>query len=224
MTSIGLGFKITLYQYIPPYTTVRGTAQVKHLLHTYYHHCIYKCYQWPSGGSLQTIQFIRFLSMTAKEINDHAWVGCDFWEWLILMAHKVVIRSSLQQEARSNMDYQLLELSSAYQVRTYLIVPLLHSATQCTVHHLTLHPIMYYNISAHRRTHPDTHTHLYTRAHMHTPIPTPSTMSHLDSTDQLQTTHRLGKLKFFSAESIPCMLAILSHHFIDLLVSSYKKH
>ena len=45
MTSIGLEFKITLYQYIPPYTTVRGTAQVKHLLHTctYHYHCIRKC-------------------------------------------------------------------------------------------------------------------------------------------------------------------------------------
>ena len=50
MTSIGLEYKITLYQYILPYTTVRGTAQVKHLLHTYYHHCI----QWVGSMLLVT--------------------------------------------------------------------------------------------------------------------------------------------------------------------------
>ena len=65
--------------------------------------------------------------MTAKKIDDHDWVGCDFWEWLILMAHKIVIHSSLQQEARSNMDYQvhLISISGT----------LLYLSYTCTVLH-----------------------------------------------------------------------------------------
>ncbi len=74
----------------------------------------------------------------------------------------------------------------------------------------------------HTRAHMYTYTHTHT--HMYTPITTQSTIPHLDNTDHLQKTHCLGKLKFFFAEYILCMLAVLSHHFINLLFCSYKKH
>ena len=79
------------------------------------------------------------------------------------------------------------------------------------------------------QTHTHTHTHMYmitythTHAHMYMPFTTKSAMSHLDNTDHLQTTHCLGKLKLFCTEYILRILAVLSHHFIDLLVSSCKK-
>ena len=76
----------------------------------------------------------------------------------------------------------------------------------------------------HRYTNTHTHMHTYTHTHMHMPITTQSTNPNLDNTDHFQTTHCLGKLKFFCAKYILRMLAVLSHHVIDLPVSSYKKH
>ena len=67
------------------------------------------------------------------------------------------------------------------------------------------------------------HTHiLYTHAHTRTPIH-PFTISHLDNTDQLQTTHRLGKLQFSCSEFLPCSLLVCSNHLPDCLVSSCEK-
>ena len=112
-------------------------------------------------------------------------------------------------------------LTSHQRIR-YLIVPLLHmySATQCVVTPpYTASNNVLYKISAHRCTYSDTCIH--TNAHAHTYPHPSSTMSHLHNTDLLQTTHRLGKLKVFFAESIPCMLVVLIHQCTDLLVSSY---
>ena len=93
---------------------------------------------------------------------------------------------------------------------------------------------LHYHICTHRHEHAlhthmytNTHTHMlmYTHTHMHmyVPLTTLSAMSHLDNTDHLQTTHCLGKLKFFCAKYFLRMLTVLSHHVINLLVSSYKK-
>ena len=154
--------------------------------------------------------------MIAKKIDDHAWVGCDFLVTPIIMARKVVTHSSLQQEARNNMDYQLhlIRISG-----TLLYLSLLHSAAaQYAVtppYTVSNYVLRYLYTGAH------TQTHAYIHMHMHIPFPPPSTMSHLDNTDHLQTTHGLSKLKFFCGESIPCMIAVLSHYFADVLVSSY---
>ena len=107
---------------------------------------------------------------------------------------------------------------------------ILHNNTQS--YHTALRAIMY-RISLQTtqkqitHTHTQTRTHIYythMRTHTHSRTPThPFTIPHLDDTDQLQTTHSLGKLQFFCGEFLHCSLSVCSNHLTDLLVSSYEK-
>ena len=208
--------RIQIYNHFTSvHPSLYNVQRKEHKLNIYYIHTIIMVYVLLVAVLRMSTHWI--VHTISQHICKRYWWPCLDCHWFLGNAHYHGPQSchTFLSAARSKKQYGLSTtwLLSAYQV------PYRTSPTQCC----TMRSDIIYTASNNvlRYLHTGAHTQTHAHMHTHTPISTPSTMSHLDNADLLQTTHRLGKLKFFSGESIPCMLAVLGHYFTDLLVSSY---
>ena len=141
---------------------------------------------------LLTEGFVWLFSMSVKEVDDHGGVACDFWKFAQLVILKVIIHTSLQQVATSNVKTRSRVASwfSSYcythpvthtlRYRIHFTTSTLYWTLYWTPHytasnyvqdvqsteaHVRIHTIM------HLQTHTHTHTHTHAHTHTHTLLP-----------------------------------------------------